>query len=173
MKKTSYIFLSVWCMYLAWAMTGCISKPKFSLSPDIDFDKIEVIRTTDQLGNPSDSISITIKFTDGDGDLGALSNNEGDNFFASIYLRRNGQFVKFEQPSSSLTFNGRFDDLSGGSPGPIQGTLQYSFPGIRVASYTELGIPKNDIWKFQIYIQDRAGNTSDTIFTDSVTVNTD
>lgn len=173
MKKRRYIFFGIWFVYLAWAVTGCISKPKFALRPDIEFDRVTVSKVTDQLGNAADSISIAINFTDGDGDLGVLAGNTEDNFFVSLYQRRNGTYVLFEQTDSTLDFNGFFEDLSGGATGPIQGTLQYSFPSIKAASYTALNIPKNDIWKFQVYIKDRSGNFSDTIFTDSVMVNTD
>lgn len=170
MKKTNYIFLTVWCIYLSWAVSGCASKPDFSLRPDIDFDKIEVNRTSDLLGNTTDSVTISVKFTDGDGDLGILDNSEDDNYFVNLFIRRNGRFVEFEFPNQELKFGGKFNDLSDGSAGPIQGTLQYSF-NISPAAYQ--GMPKNDIWKFQVYLKDRAGNFSDTVFTDSITVNID
>lgn len=171
MKKTRYIFFSVCCLYFSWIMTGCVSEPKFSLRPDIDFDKIEIIRTSDQLGNTTDSVTISVKFTDGDGDLGVLDQaNDPDNYFINVFLRRNNQYVEFQFPNQELKFGGKFSDLSDGATGPIQGTLLYSF-NISPAAYKDM--PKNDIWKFQVYLKDRAGNYSDTVFTDSIRVNID
>lgn len=171
MKKRRYIFLSIWSVYLIWAVTSCISKPKFDFRPDIEFDRISVTRITDLLGNAADSISISIKFKDGDGDLGAFADDTEDNFFVNLYQRRNGRFVLFDLPDDDLNFNGVFPDLNADGQGPIEGRLKYSFPSIRVATYNRLNIPKNDIWKFEIYIKDRAGQASDTIFTDSIMVN--
>lgn len=171
MKKRRYIFLSIVFIYLAWVGTSCISEPEFPFRPSITFDAVDVIRVTDQLGNIADSVSISILFEDGDGDLGALPGDTTDNYFVNLLQLRNGQFVRFNVPDSTLDFNGTFPDLNAEGVGAIKGTLLYSFPSIRLSTYRLLNIPANDIWKFEIYIKDRAGNFSDTIQTDSVVVN--
>ena len=171
MKKKRYIFLTIITLYVAWAATSCISKPKFPLRPSISFDQIRVDKVLDILGNVADSVTISINFQDGDGDLGAFAGDTTDNFFVNLFYLRGGQFVRFIPPDSVLNFNGVFPDLNAEGQGPIEGTLIYSFPSIRSATYTQLNIPQNDVWKFQVYIKDRAGNFSDTIFTDSIFVN--
>lgn len=171
MNKKRYIFITIITLYFGWVATSCISEPKFPLQPTISFDQINVDRVLDILGNVADSVTISINFQDGDGDLGAFAGDTTDNFFVNLFYLRGGQFVKFATPDSALNFNGVFPDLNAEGQGPIEGTLIYSFPSIRTATYDRLGIPKNDVWKFQVYIKDRAGNFSDTIFTDSIFVN--
>ncbi len=171
MKKRRYIFLAIISIYFAWMVSSCVSKPEFSSRPNIEFDRITVDRVLDLLGNLTDSITISIKFQDGDGDLGAFSGDTADNFFVNLFQFRNGRFIKFTTPDTDLDFNGVFPDLNSEGTGPIEGTLIYSFPSIRTETYRRLGIPNNDMWKFQVYIKDRAGNVSDTVFTDSVFVN--
>jgi len=171
MKNRRYIFLAIVSIYFSWVVSSCISKPEFAIEPAIEFDRISVDRVLDILGNVTDSVTISIRFQDGDGDLGAFTGDTEDNFFVELFQFRNGQFVKFTTPDTSLNFNGVFPDLNAEGTGPIEGTLIYSFPSIRSETYRRLNIPQNDVWKFQVSIKDRAGNVSNTVFTDSIFVN--
>ena len=54
-------------------LSNCLPKEEFSNIPSISFDKIEYVKSSNNINQ--DSINLTISFTDGDGDLG-LSNDD-------------------------------------------------------------------------------------------------
>ena len=54
-------------------LSNCLPKEEFSNTPSISFDKIEYVKSSNNISQ--DSINLTISFTDGDGDLG-LSNDD-------------------------------------------------------------------------------------------------
>ena len=179
MKASAILF-----MFLLALTTACFSPPEFSNAPEIGFVGISGDRTTDPLGNRQDSITVTISFKDGDGDLG-LSNQD-----------TLSPFQPFEQqPDGSLTVNlyhhnyhmtvkrmkdgmleevnfldggkvkGRFPRLVDGN-GPLEGELNFG-------RYFLIGGSSNtfnegDSLLFEVFIIDRALQQSNTITTDMI-----
>ena len=85
-KNTTYFFLVI---ILGLIAMGCKKAPNYPKEPTIEFDRLRIIN--DQV-NYSDSVSIYIKFKDGDGDLGndpAIPTYI--DFFVDIY---NGSYAK-------------------------------------------------------------------------------
>jgi len=144
--------------------------PEFPNTPEIEFaDIVSILRVDELTGGYKDSVVISVKFKDGDGDLGytqreidsLAERGGGHNFLVKQFRRVKGNYVPYEPLESQ---SGYFHRLSGDKPGPIEGTIHYS--GIQV--YHSFYPYAKDTVKFEIYIRDRAGNTSNTIMTDSV-----
>lgn len=156
--------------FSATFLGGCFSVPEYPDAPEIEFsDIVSILRVDEVTGGYKDSVIISVKFRDGDGDLGyvqqeidSLANaGGGHNFLVKQFRRVNGKYVLYEPLE---TQSGYFHRLSGDKPGPIEGTIHYS--GIQV--YHSFYPYAKDTVKFEIYIRDRAGNISNTIMTDSV-----
>ncbi len=96
------IFLSgiVAFIMLVWLVSACIKAPEFPVEPTIAFDKIEFKRGATEFDD--DTLALTIKFQDGDGDLG-LSNEGND-----VYPPYNDLWYFIKEDGSWLTYSDRF-----------------------------------------------------------------
>lgn len=160
--------------------TSCLKAPNYSTTPEISFDHIELVskRTATQV---IDSVSITIRYQDGDGDLG-LSSTESqaspyagtqfaNNYFVEPYVKTvSGQFVRLaDDPSRNITvgaYNSRFEHISTGTDGrslPIKGTLTW---GAGFLPYFPIK-PGEEV-RFEVTIADRAQHISNTVTTSSI-----
>ncbi|QHT69904.1 hypothetical protein GXP67_26295 [Rhodocytophaga rosea] len=183
-----YILYAAGFVILTISSFSCelITGPNFPDAPKISFRDIRKFRVTDRLGNTNDSISIALKFQDGDGDLGLtqeeidnhpppyqqlIQNPDGStspnpryyNYYIQQYRKVNEDWVPEDRLPS---LKGHFPVLNEGKKGPIEGTLYYavSFPLTPSSA-------ANAIYKYDIYILDRAGNASNTITTSEVIIN--
>lgn len=170
-------FLKIIAVFLfsATFLGGCFSVPEFADSPEIEFAGIQsILRVDERTGGYKDSIVISVKFRDGDGDLGydqwevdSLIKNgiPENNFFVKRFNKRNGKYVPFVHPNPNflVLLDGRFHRLSGDKPGPIEGVIHHF-----IDEYHGTYPYAKDTVKYEIYIRDRAGNISNTIMTDSV-----
>ena len=157
-------------LFSATFLGGCFSVPDYPNVPEIEFSDIQSILRVDEVtGGYKDSVIISLKFRDGDGDLGYMQQEidslaragGGHNFLVKQFRRVKGKYVLYEPLESQ---SGYFHRLSADKPGPIEGTIHYS--GIQV--YHSFYPYAKDTVKFEINIRDRAGNISNTILTDSV-----
>jgi hypothetical protein len=152
-------------------MTSCFKEPEFSLSPEISFDSISSSIRLDQfIGATKDSVVVTIKFQDGDGDLGYNETQktiaqESDNFnyIVRSFRKKNGKFNLYEPliPLSGYFPSLKMDD----KPGPIEGTLSYTI------EFFHAFTPKKDTLKFEIQIKDAAGNISNVATSEEIVLN--
>jgi hypothetical protein len=162
--------------FIGISVISCIQKPNFPLEPSISIAGISNIRILDKNSStPSrqifkDSVTISINFKDGNGDLGVneadknkLSEKGEFNYLVKRFVKIKGQYVSFDpKPSHS----GNFITLkSGTKEGPIEGIINYAL------EFLPLNGTKKDTVKFEIKIVDRARNTSNAAITDSVLVN--
>ena len=173
------------CTLLAASLIACevITGPNFPNEPKISFQSVNKFRVKDKLGNATDSISIAIKFQDGDGNLGIAAEEIGQppfekedklpdgtivpnplyyNYNLKGFRRTNGESVSVD---FTPTLSGQFPLLNEGKEGPIEGTLSYG------SLFPLLLRPVNDTLKFEIYIYNRKGNRSNTIETSEVIIN--
>ena len=167
---------------LGGGLSSCLKEPEYSTTPEISFDNIRVNRSyplingqIDPKGQPTDTVTITLRYQDGDGDLG-LNQSEVDSppykgtRFANNYfvqpLIKNPQTRKYE--AASFTDNGTFDHittLTDDKKSPIKGTLVrklfYNYGDLFTAGQTV---------RFQISIVDRALHESNVVTTDSIVI---
>ena len=151
---------------------SCYKEPNFSLKPEIEFASISKDIRLDQFtGAKKDSIIVSVKFQDGDGDLGYNTEEIGKvvkqtdyNYIVKSFRKNKGVFVPFEP----------FETLSGFYPrlntddkvGPIEGTLSY-----RIEIETAFWPVKKDTVKFAVTIKDRSGNISNTVESTPIVIN--
>lgn len=165
---------------------ACESAPPYGVEPVIEFKSIKAERQTGN-GTAANLVTITIKYKDGDGDLGLSAadrlnppfkdttpsggNEYYNNYHITMYWATpTGNFQAYPV-TQSLNYNGTFDRLlaEDAKPQPIRGEINYT-PGGRKASLPILDpefAPGNRL-KFDIYIYDRALNKSNVITTDEV-----
>ena len=146
--RSSQIFLSV--IILLFSFSGCKKEDAISDTPEIEFVSI----TPNPAIKYQDEIKITIRYTDGDGDLGE---NTADvkNLFVT-------------DSRNNLTYEFRIRQLApDGSKIIIQGNLPINLPtqGFIDDSHT------TESTVYSIYVKDRAGNQSNTVQTTTLTIN--
>lgn len=158
---------------LCGIILACNQKPSFPLEPAITYGKITnlpISISNDKKPPFKDSVTITINYRDGDGDLG-ISNEEIKkqseegkfNYIVKRQLRVKGKYYDFDP---TPRHSGNFITLkSAGKPGPIEGFINYAI------DFFPLNGTKKDTIKFQITIVDRMGHSSNTVTTDSILVN--
>jgi hypothetical protein len=169
------------------AVVACQKEPAYmnESTPHIEYDGYEQLTLTDNFGNRYDSLIFSIRFQDGDGDLGLSSatdhkdmgppyqflNLDGSrnpdyyNYVVDTFLKREGRFIPFPFPNPGFTYSGRFMRLSHDDRlEPLEGILRYSLPAWYQSSVSRPGT----VVKFRIYIKDRALNKSNVVETDEI-----
>lgn len=125
----------------------------FSIIPQIEYVSVSPT-VVQEFG----AIVITIRYKDGDGDIGGQPDNKPDLFL--IDLRDSSQFP--EGYDGILRYNmPRFYE---GPPQSIQGTIEITVPGI---ARLNPNVPSESV-QFEIYLIDRAGHESNRVRTDTV-----
>ena len=159
----------------ALALASCVDIPDFSDTPTIFYNGIDQNTETDSTGRRiRENVIITIDFEDGNGDLGATSDERSDPKFTEPY----GRLGNYELVTARKELNGRWTEsiLAGdslkwmpilkpdGKSGPIKGKLDLNTSFL----YGNSTVPIT--MKFKVRIRDRALHWSDQIETDSVVV---
>lgn len=172
MKTGSIIILTL----LFW--TSCEKVPDFDESPEITFNGITKVINFDPLTLvETDSITITVDFKDGDGDLGLEIDeaNSGDfigefskNFHVTFFKKIDGEFIDITDAGAEpLDFGGVFEKLAPTDEiAPIQGTLSHHFRLLHTNDPNFL--IKGDTLRFEVYIYDKQLNKSNTITTSEI-----
>lgn len=177
------------CLFslLLLSLLACEKPPEFDRKPVIEFNKIFYqYAYLESTKNTIDTVNISLRFKDGDGDLGveksdidnvkyrAYSDTIRDtlgniksyvfrNYYLKTYRKEAGKYV---QLNSDFKLNGTFSELiSYDEVGPIEGELNFG------QIFTPSQIKNKDTLKFEVYIMDRALNKSNTILTDSIVIN--
>ncbi len=148
---------------------SCSRGPEYDKTPTIKFEKIRKESYVDTITTAqNDSIIITIYFQDGDGDLGTSDTSDPDNYIVQTLKSTNGVFNPLGTP---IDLGGKFSELAPENyTGPIDGLLDYSTIMLETAAISNPDLEKGDTLKFRVYIIDQAGNTSNTIETDPITI---
>jgi hypothetical protein len=107
------------------------------------------------------TLVLTLRYKDGDGDLGGQPDNQPDLFL--IDLRDSTLFpagydgiIRYNMPKF----------YEGPTPQSIQGTIEVSIPGI---VRLNLNAPQ-EVVQFRVYIVDRAGHLSNEVITTPATI---
>jgi hypothetical protein len=165
-------------------LLSCVKEPEWSTVPAISFSRIQKITkiSNDGFGGKAkiDSVVMSIRFKDGDGDLGITQADlianpakyrDFRNFEVNVMLKKNGKFIPIIfSPSLGGLMNFKFK--ADQKPGPIEGTVDYStqFVYAFYKGYSPLFTEKNDTLKFQIFIRDNALQSSNVVETEPIVI---
>ena len=163
---------------------SCWKEPDFPREPEIEFKAIEARTFFDEFSTGEKiEVKITLKFKDGDGNLGLDNGNPADslkpfdfaegknkfhhNYFIDVLMEENGEFVPL---NLFFTFNGRFPLLNpDGKVRALEGDLVYTIDDFFL-TFLPLTFQSGDRLKFRVSIADRALNVSNVVETDPVQI---
>jgi len=144
MRNTCYIFL----MLVLSVVVGCKDPAEKIFSPVPEIELISVNPT--QVVSFRDSIVFEVEYTDGDGDLGSMTE---DNFF-------------IEDDRIQVTHGFRVQEIvPNGERVPITGSLRITLPNTLITD----GSSSQQV-TFTLHMIDQAGNESNRVSTPPVTV---
>lgn len=186
-KKSKIQFLILTVMFFC---LSCDKGPDYPNIPRIEFLSItKDVKVDPFLQTTLDSITVSIRFEDGDGDLGVESEDVNNvayrafadtsfntdsvptytfiNYRLDMYRKENGTFVKVEP---EVRYGGFFEPLVDyNNIGPIEGVLNYGFDLLSTSALS-IGLKNNDTIKLEVYIIDRSLNISNKVTTDELIV---
>jgi len=168
---TSYYKYTYFLLFIfSLSYYSCVNAPNYSNTPEIEFIGFTNL-VMDQAPLNSDTTVMSIKFTDGDGDIGFEMETTGENIFI-IDNRTNEFFDRFRAPA--IPPQGANNGVSGEINMVLLNTCCI-FP--LVAGQDTISpcqspdiYPTNEL-TFTVYIIDRAGNKSNEIVTPPITLN--
>lgn len=140
----------VFTLAVALFFSGCKKEEVISSTPSIKFISL----TPNPAIKYQDEITITIEYTDGDGDLGE---NTADVKNLFVTDSRNNVTSEFRIPQLAPDNSNII----------IRGNLNINLPPQGFADDTQ----NSETVTYSVYVKDRAGNQSNTIQTDALTVN--
>ncbi len=142
MKNLAILF------FVSLAVVSCKKTEEIGPIPEIEFISV----TPGNVQEYADSLVFTIKYRDGDGDLG--ENTSGaENFFLAD--SRNNVIYKFRIPQLAPDNSSII----------IEGNLN-----VTLANTAIIDGSNSQTFTYSIYVKDRAGNQSNTVVTSPVTV---
>jgi len=166
---------------LTLGLGSCLKAPDYPVTPEISVDDTSVTlrHYTNSGTQPIDSVFITIRFQDGDGDLGlssaesavapyAYPSRFNNNYFIEPYVKVNGTFVSLVSlgRTTAGAYNSRFEHIATTSENhsaPVKGTLTRVY----AIAYQSLYRPGEEAC-FDVSIADRALHESNVVRTSSV-----
>ncbi|MDO7851991.1 hypothetical protein [Hymenobacter convexus] len=168
------------------SLSGCLSAPDYPVVPAIDFKSVEMTRVKTGTLTEIDTLTFSVDFRDGDGDLGLSDDdikvapyNSTTGGFNNRSLQYNYSIQPYKKVGNTYTkfinvggvageYDGRFLHLEkeGSRPAPLKGTLRYKLP----ISVDGAPFFPGDTFRFEITIMDRALNKSNTVTTTDVTL---
>jgi len=158
MRNAQFTCLFALAAPILAAITGCSTQAPFPPEPAITFVKIE----PDTVRQYADSILISFRFTDGDGDIGGKRFIGDDTTNSYIYVTDNRPLA-----FGATTANGIATDLTPNSKKPsISGTMKVAMETPPILGFLVQSEPVS----FDIVLYDRAGNKSNTITTTPVII---
>ena len=145
---------------LAIGAYACVKKKNYPTTPAIEYKEF--------IPYQGDTADLVIKFTDGDGDIGVSSGSSDQNLFVTYYYKDaiTGKYTAYYSPIESDTLRTGYivrapTDTYKGKP--ISGEFS-----IRLQQYRHTSAVKQ--LKYVIVMYDNAGNKSNILTTDEITV---
>ena len=136
-------------------LVSCKKDDTFPVTPEITF--VSLVKYVSVSNN--DSLELTFEFTDGDGDIGSPeSNTSSRDIFAKLFELKNGVFVEANL-AAPLEYRMPYLEPSGNNKS-LKGTVKINI------DYNIL--QPNDTIRYELFIKDRAGRSSNTITTSTI-----
>lgn len=145
------------------AISGCLKPPQYPIIPNIGFkgvntDRIKATTITGGQIVQGDSLFVQLSFTDGDGDIGNLSDDTIPNCFI-VDSRFDSVVIPYKMPDISPMGNIKV----------VSGVIQITFPQLYLRDGAQFHHdPNADTLHYSLYIKDRAGHTSNTVLTQNI-----
>lgn len=156
MAATSFLKGLLLSLVLLFLLSCRRENVVFAVEPQIEFESLQPA-VVQEFG----TLVLTLRYKDGDGDLGGQPNNQPD--LLLIDLRDSTLFpagydgiIRYNMPKF----------YEGPTPQSIQGTIEVSIPGI---IRLNLNAPQ-EVVQFRVYIVDRAGHLSNEVITTPATI---
>lgn len=151
-------------LFFLLLISACSKKPEYPIEPYLEFVKLSK-NTLSQGTFNSDSLTVYLKFTDGDGDIGFDSKDSLQNLF--IIDSRTGNFAeRIKIPE--LPISGSEIGISGEIEVLLYTTCCLFEDNIPPCSVID-GIP-TDTLTYKIFLIDRANHSSDTVETTPIII---
>jgi len=147
------------------SLAACATAPDFPIEPQIEYVGVSKLSMTQNSLN-TDSIFITISFTDGDGDIGGVSK---ESFTQNIFItdNRTGQnYDQFRIPD--IPQQGATNGISGEIIMRVYTTCCLFPEGANAQACDAPPDFPTNVLELDIYMIDRAGNRSNTITTEPI-----
>jgi hypothetical protein len=166
MKILGYIFSGT---LLIGLFHSCVNPPDYPDQPQIEYIGLNKKSIAQGNGNsPADTLEIIFSFTDGDGDLGTPA-KDTVNFDVFLQDSRDSSMTKFRLPV--LPDQGVGNGVSGEATVRIPSLLNIccTFPNGATPCQPSIQFP-TDTFSYSIQLRDRAGNLSNKVQTEMITV---
>lgn len=157
-SKVHYLFFA----FFMSCLLACTNSPEFPITPEIEYigaSKKSMIQNSLN----TDSIFISISFTDGDGDLGGVTETQSQNIIITD-TRTGESYDRFRIPD--IPEQGATNGISGEITIRLFTTCCI-FPDNIPPCESPIDYPTNEL-ALDIFILDKAGNQSNTITTDPI-----
>ena len=159
MNHRANIFAALIVIAVMTVAASCSDLETYSEIPRVEFQKVFLADTIDNkdLGNKVKLQEITLQVIDGDGNLG-LNRDDHDtlrNLFITVFKKENGQYTR----TADTTYTYRIPYKQ-----PI-GQNKYLRAEVIVSMTTPMLYVKYDTVRYEIYVQDRDENLSNTVTT--------
>lgn len=155
--------IKIYIVFLAAVLvTACYKTPEYPIVPFIEFvsfDKPNDVFTLGETGN------LILRFTDGDGDLGKLNNQDSTSF---LKYRNQKDTVFFKENTYIIP-----QIPKKGTTDAIDGTIEVKLSTALFNTYEAYFITKGktiDTFTYKMYVTDRAGHVSNIITTPPIIV---
>lgn len=137
-------------------MNSCSDEDTYPVTPEIAFKSLEIFNNAAQ----NDSVVLTFSFTDGDGDIGTPTiDTVSRDVFVKFYEKVNGVFVLFNDPFGAFNYRIPYLEPRGNNKS-LKGDIRIN------VDYNPFII--NDTVKYELYMKDRAGHSSNTIVSTTI-----
>lgn len=144
----SVIQYSITLFSIALMVTSCLKVPEYPDTPSIEFDNVYFKQGDNQ--NVFDSLFVSIKFKDGDGDLGLNDAFSTDPYNATWYFLKNGTPVDINSGFNSGRPADDFITLSDRNTPPYDTLPTYEFPYF-CYNYLIDTLDNNDVDTFYVH----------------------
>ncbi len=163
MKTVRHIFIVLFVAALIFS--ACEEIKKYPDEPTVEFESFDLFQSQDALGNKILSGDLSIRFTDGDGDIGmeqpdsfANADTLKYNLFLKLWTKENGMWTPGEGQSGMQNFRIPYIEREGQNKtlsGTITVTLEY-----KTIDY--------DTIRYSFYLLDRQFHRSNVDTTDEI-----
>jgi len=154
MKRSSLLVFGIATAATVFFIASCLKPPNYDAAPTITFKSISKTTVNEDSSGVSDSLQLVFSFTDGDGDLGAASDNDTTN---NVFLTdsRDNSVKPYHMPR--LTPEGSVKAISGDVT-------------INIGSFACRPGFENDPFTYKIVVKDRAGHESNAVQSEQITI---